>query len=285
MANIIDGKAVSAKVKEEIAKETAAIKAKYGISIGLAVVIVGDDPASRIYVNNKKKACETVGFTSYEYALSADTTQEELLQLIDKLNKDDNVNGILVQLPLPKHLDEKAVINSISPEKDVDAFHPVNVGKIMIGEYSFLPCTPAGIMELIASTGVDIKGKECVVVGRSNIVGKPMSMLLLHKSGTVTICHSKTNDLAEHCRKADILVVAVGVPKLVTGDMIKDDAVVIDVGMNRLENGKLCGDVDFDSAKEKASFITPVPGGVGPMTIAMLMKNTLTAAKIKQGIE
>lgn len=285
MANIIDGKAVSARVKEEIAKETAAVKAKYGISIGLAVVIVGDDPASRIYVNNKKKACETVGFTSYEYALGADTTQEELLQLIDKLNKDDSVNGILVQLPLPKHLDEKAVINSISPEKDVDAFHPVNVGKIMIGEYSFLPCTPAGIMELIASTGVEIKGKECVVVGRSNIVGKPMSMLLLHQSGTVTICHSKTNDLAEHCRKADILVVAVGVPKLVTGDMIKDGAVVIDVGMNRLENGKLCGDVDFDSAKEKASFITPVPGGVGPMTIAMLMKNTLTAAKIKHGIE
>ncbi len=285
MANIIDGKAVSARVKEEIANETAAVKAKYGINIGLAVVIVGDDPASRIYVNNKKKACETVGFTSYEYALSADTTQEELLQLIDKLNKDDNVNGILVQLPLPKHLDEKAVINSISPEKDVDAFHPVNVGKIMIGEYSFLPCTPAGIMELIASTGVEIKGKECVVVGRSNIVGKPMSMLLLHQSGTVTICHSKTQDLADHCRKADILVVAVGVPKLVTGDMIKEGAVVIDVGMNRLENGKLCGDVDFDSAKEKASFITPVPGGVGPMTIAMLMKNTLTAAKIKHGIE
>ena len=285
MANIIDGKAVSARVKEEIANETAAVKAKYGINIGLAVVIVGDDPASRIYVNNKKKACETVGFTSYEYALSADTTQEELLQLIDKLNKDDNVNGILVQLPLPKHLDEKAVINSISPEKDVDAFHPVNVGKIMIGEYSFLPCTPAGIMELIASTGVEIKGKECVVVGRSNIVGKPMSMLLLHQSGTVTICHSKTQDLADHCRKADILVVAVGVPKLVTGDMIKEGAVVIDVGMNRLENGKLCGDVDFESTKEKASFITPVPGGVGPMTIAMLMKNTLTAAKIKHGIE
>ncbi len=285
MANIIDGKAVSARVKEEIAKETAAVKAKYGINIGLAVVIVGDDPASRIYVNNKKKACETVGFTSYEYALSAETTQEELLQLIDKLNKDDNVNGILVQLPLPKHLDEKAVINSISPEKDVDAFHPVNVGKIMIGEYSFLPCTPAGIMELITSTGVEIKGKECVVVGRSNIVGKPMSMLLLHQSGTVTICHSKTQDLAQHCRKADILVVAVGVPKLVSGDMIKEGAVVIDVGMNRLENGKLCGDVDFDSAKEKASFITPVPGGVGPMTIAMLMKNTLTAAKIKHGIE
>ena len=285
MANIIDGKAVSARVKEEIAKETAALKEKYGINIGLAVVIVGDDPASRIYVNNKKKACEAVGFESYEYALSADTTQEELLALVDKLNNDDKVNGILVQLPLPKHLDEKAVINSISPEKDVDAFHPVNVGKIMIGEYSFLPCTPAGIMELIASTGVEIKGKECVVVGRSNIVGKPMSMLLLHVSGTVTICHSKTNDLAEHCRKADILVVAVGVPKLVTGDMIKEGAVVIDVGMNRLENGKLCGDVDFDSAKEKASFITPVPGGVGPMTIAMLMKNTLTAAKIKHGIE
>lgn len=279
MAKIIDGKAVSAQVKESIAKEAAELKEKYGIKIGLAVVIVGDDPASRIYVNNKKKACEAVGFESYEYALGADTTEDELLSLIDRLNKDDNIHGILVQLPLPKHLDEKTVINNISPEKDVDAFHPINVGKIMIGDYSFLPCTPAGVMELIASTGVEVKGKECVVVGRSNIVGKPMSMLLLHQSGTVTICHSKTADLAQACRRADILVAAVGVPNLITGDMIKEGAVVIDVGMNRLENGKLCGDVEFSSAEKKASFITPVPGGVGPMTIAMLMKNTLTAAK------
>lgn len=279
MAQIIDGKAVSAQVKADIAKEAAQLKEQHGITIGLAVVIVGDDPASRIYVNNKKKACEAVGFESYEYALGADTTEEELLALIDKLNHDDKVHGILVQLPLPKHLDEKTVINNISPEKDVDAFHPINVGKIMIGDYSFLPCTPAGVMELIASTGVEVAGKECVVVGRSNIVGKPMSMLLLHKSGTVTICHSKTADLAQACRRADILVAAVGVPKLITGDMIKEGAVVIDVGMNRLENGKLCGDVDFETAEQKASFITPVPGGVGPMTIAMLMKNTLTAAK------
>lgn len=285
MAKIIDGKAVSARVKEKIAKETAELKAKYGVSIGLAVVIVGDNPASRIYVNNKKKACEAVGFESFEYALPTETTQEELLALIDKLNKDDKVNGILVQLPLPKHLDEKLVINNISPDKDVDAFHPVNVGKIMIGDYSFLPCTPAGVMELIASTGVEICGKECVVVGRSNIVGKPMSMLLLHKSGTVTICHSKTKDLAEQCRRADILVAAVGVPNLIKGNMIKDGAVVIDVGMNRLENGKLCGDVEFETAEKAAGYITPVPGGVGPMTIAMLMQNTLTAAKTKLGVQ
>lgn len=284
MAKIIDGKAVSAQVKENIAKETALIKEKYGVSIGLAVVIVGNNPASRIYVNNKKKACEAVGFESFEYALPEETTQEELLALIDKLNNDDKVNGILVQLPLPKHLDEKIVINNISPDKDVDAFHPVNVGKIMIGDYSFLPCTPAGVMELIASTGTEISGKECVVVGRSNIVGKPMSMLLLHKSGTVTICHSRTKDLAQQCRRADILVAAVGVPNLIKGDMIKEGAVVIDVGMNRLENGKLCGDVEFETAEKVAGYITPVPGGVGPMTIAMLMKNTLTAAKTKLGI-
>lgn len=284
MAKIIDGKAVSAQVKESIAQETAQIKEKYGVTIGLAVVIVGNNPASRIYVNNKKKACEAVGFESFEYALPEETTQEELLALIDKLNNDDKVNGILVQLPLPKHLDEKIVINNISPDKDVDAFHPVNVGKIMIGDYSFLPCTPAGVMELIASTGTEISGKECVVVGRSNIVGKPMSMLLLHKSGTVTICHSRTKDLAEQCRRADILVAAVGVPNLIKGDMIKEGAVVIDVGMNRLDNGKLCGDVEFETAEKVAGYITPVPGGVGPMTIAMLMKNTLTAAKTKLGI-
>lgn len=281
MAKIIDGKAVSAQVKENIAKEVAQLKEQHGISVGLAVVIVGNNPASRIYVNNKKKACEAVGFESFEYALPEETTQDELLALIDKLNADDKVDGILVQLPLPKHLDEKIVIDNISPDKDVDAFHPVNVGKIMIGDYSFLPCTPAGVMELIASTGVEISGKECVVVGRSNIVGKPMSMLLLHKSGTVTICHSRTKDLAAECKRADILVAAVGVPKLIKGDMIKEGAVVIDVGMNRLEDGKLCGDVDFESCEKVASYITPVPGGVGPMTIAMLMKNTLTAAKKK----
>ena len=245
------------------------------------MIIVGDDPASKVYVRNKKLACEYCGIESFEYALPERTTQDELLELINKLNSDPKVDGILCQLPLPEHIDEKVVINNISPAKDVDAFHPENVGQIMIGEYKYLPCTPAGVMELIASTGTEISGKECVVVGRSNIVGKPMAMLLLHKSGTVTICHSKTKDLAEHCRRADILVAAVGVPNLIKGDMIKEGAVVIDVGMNRLDNGKLCGDVEFETAKEKASYITPVPGGVGPMTIAMLMKNTLTAAKSK----
>lgn len=283
MAAVIDGKAISAKVKSEVRQETETLKAK-GISIGLAVVIVGDNPASRVYVNNKKKACAEVGFESFEYALPQETTQEELLALVDKLNKDDTVNGILVQLPLPKQIDEKAVINAILPEKDVDAFHPVNVGKIMIGDFAFLPCTPAGVMELIASTGVEISGKECVVIGRSNIVGKPMAMLLLHKNGTVTICHSKTKNLAEVCSRADILVAAVGRANFVTPDMVKEGAVVIDVGMNRLENGKLCGDVDYAACFEKAGYITPVPGGVGPMTIAMLMKNTLTSAKIKNGI-
>lgn len=283
MAQIIDGKAISAKVKAEVREEADTLKAK-GISIGLAVVIVGNNPASRVYVNNKKKACAEVGFESSEYALPEETTQEELLALVDKLNNDDKVNGILVQLPLPSQIDEKAVINAIRPEKDVDAFHPVNVGKIMIGDFAFLPCTPAGVMELIKSTGVDISGKECVVIGRSNIVGKPMAMLLLHKNGTVTICHSKTKNLAEVCRRADILVAAVGRANFVTADMIKEGAVVIDVGMNRLENGKLCGDVNFAECSEKAGYITPVPGGVGPMTIAMLMRNTLTSAKIKAGL-
>lgn len=278
MANIIDGKAVSAQVKERIRTETAELKSK-GIEVGLAVVIVGDDPASKVYVRNKKKACEEVGFTSYEYALPAETTEQELLDLVKKLNEDKKVNGILVQLPLPKHLNDKVIIDNILPEKDVDAFHPVNVGKIMIGDYSFLPCTPAGVMELIASTGTVIQGKECVVIGRSNIVGKPQAMLLLHKSGTVTICHSKTKNLKEVASRADILVAAVGKAKMITKDYIKEGAVVIDVGMNRDENGKLCGDVDFEDCKEKAGYITPVPGGVGPMTIAMLMQNTLTAAK------
>ena len=283
MAQIIDGKAVSAKVKAEVRQEAEELK-KQGIEIGLAVVIVGNNSASRVYVNNKKKACEEVGFNSYEYALPEETTEAELLELVEKLNNDDKVNGILVQLPLPKQINENSIINAIRPEKDVDAFHPENVGHIMIGDFSFLPCTPAGVMELIAETGVDVCGKSCVVIGRSNIVGKPMAMLLLHKHGTVTICHSRTKDLAEVCRNADILVAAVGKAKFVTPDMIKEGAVVIDVGMNRDENGKLCGDVDYDACFDKAGYITPVPGGVGPMTIAMLMKNTLTAAKVKNNI-
>lgn len=284
MAQLINGKEVSASVKAQVAKEAAQLADEKGLKVGLAVVIVGNNPASRVYVNSKKKACEEVGFQSHEYALDENTTQEQLLDLIDVLNRDSKINGILVQLPLPKHIDETAIINAISSEKDVDAFHPENVGKIMIGDYSFLPCTPAGVMDLIASTGVEISGKNCVVIGRSNIVGKPMAMLLLHKSGTVTICHSKTRNLAEICRQADILVVAIGKANFVTGDMIKEGAVVIDVGMNRLENGKLCGDVEFESAEKKAGFITPVPGGVGPMTIATLMRNTLTAAKQQAGI-
>ena len=284
MANMIDGKQVSANVKEQVRQETEALFQKYGKRPGLAVVIVGNDPASRVYVNKKKKACETVGFQSFEYALPEDTTQEELLELVQTLNEDKNVNGILVQLPVPKQIDDKAIINAISAEKDVDAFHPENVGRIMIGEYAFLPCTPAGVMELIDSTGTEISGKRCVVIGRSNIVGKPMAMLLLHRSGTVTICHSRTQNLAEITREADILVAAVGKANFVTGDMVKDGAVVIDVGMNRLENGKLCGDVNFAEAEPKASYITPVPGGVGPMTIAMLMKNTLTAFKAQNKI-
>jgi len=255
----------------------ADLKAK-GINAGLAVVIVGDDSASRVYVNNKKKACEYCGIYSEEYALSADTTEAELLALVEKLNNKEDIHGILVQLPLPKHINEETIINAIRPEKDVDAFHPTNVGKIMIGNFDFLPCTPAGVMELLDDAGIDPSGKHCVVVGRSNIVGKPQAMLLLHKNATVTICHSKTQDLKAVCRTADILVVAVGRAKMVNEEYIKDGAVVIDVGMDRDENGKLCGDVDFDSACKKASYITPVPGGVGPMTIATLMKNAVTAA-------
>ena len=278
---IIDGKKVSAEVKANVKKQTEELKEKFGVTPGLAVVIVGDDPASRVYVNNKKKACEAVGFISEEYALPAETTQEELLALVNKLNQKEDINGILVQLPLPRHLDDKAVIEAISPLKDVDAFHAVNVGKIMLGEYDFLPCTPAGVMEMLHSYDIPVEGKECVVIGRSNIVGKPMGMLLLHENGTVTICHSRTKNLAEVCRRADILVAAVGIPKFVKADMVKDGAVVIDVGMDRDENGKLCGDVDFDNVQDKCSFITPVPGGVGPMTIATLMKNTLKACKLQ----
>lgn len=282
MATRIDGKAVAAKIRAQVAQDVEALKAR-GICPGMAVVLVGDDPASKIYVNNKKKACAETGIYSEEHLLPAETTQKELLALIEKLNADEKIHGILVQSPLPKHLDEKLVVEHIDPRKDVDAFHAYNVGKIMIGDFTFLPCTPAGVIELIRSTGVPIEGENCVVVGRSNIVGKPMAMLLLHNNGTVTICHSRTKNLAEICRGADILVAAVGKPKFITADMVKPGAVVIDVGMDRDENGKLCGDVDFDAVEPIASYITPVPGGVGPMTIAMLMKNAVRAAEIQCG--
>jgi len=279
----IDGKAVASEIKKQVASDVDALK-NLGIETGMAVVLVGDDPASKIYVNNKKKACAEVGIYSEEHLLPSDTTQEELLRLIERLNADPKIHGILVQSPLPKHLDEKLIVEHIDPNKDVDAFHAYNVGRIMIGDFAFLPCTPAGVIELIRSTGVQIEGKNCVVIGRSNIVGKPMAMLLLHNNGTVTICHSRTEGLSEICRRADILVAAVGKAKFVTEDMVKPGAVVIDVGMNRDENGKLCGDVDYAAVEPIASFITPVPGGVGPMTIAMLMKNAVSAAKIQNGL-
>lgn len=278
MAMLIDGKKIAANVKAEVAAEVIILKEK-GYNPGLAVVLVGDNPASRVYVNNKRKDCAEVGFASYEYALPAETTEAELLELIAKLNSDAKVNGILVQLPLPKHICEQTILHAISPAKDVDAFHPENVGRIMIGDYSFLPCTPAGVIEMLDSIGCDINGKHCVVIGRSNIVGKPMGMLLLHRNGTVTICHSRTADLAAQTRQADILVAAVGKANFVTADMVKPGAVVIDVGMNRNSEGKLCGDVAYDEVEKIASAITPVPGGVGPMTRAILMRNTLTAAK------
>ncbi len=277
MSKIIDGRSISTAVKARVAKGVLDLKER-GIDVGLAVIIVGNNPASKVYVANKKKACEELGIISEEYALPESTTEEQLLELIAELNDKKSINGILCQLPLPSHIDEKRVIDSISPEKDVDAFHPHNVGRIMIGDYDFVPCTPAGIMEMLEYEGIDVEGKKCVVIGRSNIVGKPMGMLLLHKNGTVTICHSRTRDLKEICRSADILIAAVGKAKFVTADMVKLGAVVIDVGMNRVD-GKLCGDVDFDMVEGIASAITPVPGGVGPMTIAMLMQNTLTAAK------
>lgn len=273
---IIDGKAVSQYLKEKIRDEAKA----EGLKPGLAVVLVGDDAASHVYVNNKKKACEFCGFYSESYQMPADTTQDELLSLIDVLNKNDAVHGILVQMPLPRHIDETAVIERIDPEKDVDAFNPVNVGKIMTGDFDFLPCTPAGVMELLKYYNIDVSGKECVVIGRSNIVGKPMAMLMLHANATVTICHSRTRDLCDVVRRADIIVAAVGKKHFVTADMVKDGAVVVDVGINRGDDGKLYGDVDFENVSEKASFITPVPGGVGPMTIAMLMQNTLTSARL-----
>ena len=278
----MDGKALSAKVRSSILAETEDLKKK-GVTPGLAVIIVGNDPASEIYVRNKEKACAECGFYSEKYALPAETSQEELLGLIDQLNHSPQISGILCQLPVPDHISEEAVINAIDPKKDVDAFHPVNVGKIMVGNFDFVPCTPAGVMELLDEYQIDIKGKECVVVGRSNIVGKPMSMLLLHRHGTVTMCHIRTQHLDEVCRRADILVAAVGKAGFITPNMVKDGAVVIDVGINRNAEGKVCGDVD-PAVMEKASYMTPVPGGAGPMTITMLMKNTLKAAKIQNGL-
>ncbi len=278
MAEIINGRIVSAKVREEIRDSVAELKAQ-GVHPGLAVILVGDDPASAVYVRNKHRACLEVGIRSIEVKMSAETTEEELHSVIRELNARSDVHGILVQLPLPKHIDENGVINLISPEKDVDAFHPINVGKIMTGRYDFLPCTPAGIMSLLDFYNIDICGKRCVVVGRSNIVGKPMTLLLLERNGTVSVCHSRTLNLEEYTRNADILVVAVGKPEFIKGDMVKQGAVVIDVGINRLADGSLVGDVEFETVSKVASFITPVPGGVGPMTITTLLKNTVIAAK------
>ncbi len=278
MATRIDGKALAAKVKDQAAEGAKLLARKPG----LAVILVGDDPASRVYVSGKEKDCAECGFLSFEHKLPAETTQAELMALIERLNGDETVDGILCQLPLPKHLDAEAVLNAIAPDKDVDCFHPFNVGRLMIGDPVFLPCTPAGVMEMLKAYDIPVRGKHCVVLGRSNIVGKPMAMLLLQQDGTVTICHSRTPDLASVTRQADILVSAVGRVNVVTADMVKDGAVVIDVAMNRDETGKLCGDVDFAAVEPKASYITPVPGGVGPMTRAVLMKNLLTAARYHQ---
>lgn len=284
MAEIISGKEVAAVLNEGTAAKVAELKNK-GIGVSLAVIIVGDDPASKVYVNNKKKACEKLGITSYEYVLPESTTQEELMQTVKELNERADVNGILCQLPLPKHLDSNAVIDAMAPEKDVDCFSPTNVGLLNIGRGRLSPCTPAGIMDMLEYKNISVSGKHCVVIGRSNIVGKPMSALLLAADATVTVCHSKTQNLKEITKTADVLIAAVGRPKFVTADMVKDGAVVIDVGIHRTESGKLCGDVDFDSVEPKASYITPVPGGVGPMTIARLMRNTVTAAKLQNTAE
>ena len=278
-AQLIDGKKVAGEIREELKKEVEALRAEKGIVPGLAVIIVGEDPASRVYVNAKKKACAELGFYSEEHTMPVDTKQEVLINLIKKLNADPKIHGILCQLPIPKHLNEEEVLDTISPTKDVDGFHPVNVGNLYIGKKTYLPCTPAGCIELIKRTGVEIKGKEAVVVGRSNIVGKPVAMLLLSNHATVTICHSRTQDLPGVCRRGDILVVAIGKPEFVKGSWIKPGAVVIDVGVNRGADKKLLGDVAFNEVLEVAGFITPVPGGVGPMTITMLMRNTLEAAR------
>ena len=281
MAKLIDGKKISGEIKDELKEKVAEYKNK-GIDITLAVVKVGNDPASAVYVRNKEKACEYVGINSRTLALPEETTQEELLNIVRELNEDDTVNGILVQLPLPKHIDESEVLLAINSTKDVDGFHPVNVGKMVIGEDTFLPCTPAGIIEMLKRSDIDIEGKECVVIGRSNIVGKPMSLLMLKENATVTIAHSRTKDLKEVTKRADILVAAIGKPKFVTADYVKEGAVVIDVGMDRDENGKLCGDVDFESVEPKVSAITPVPGGVGPMTVTMLLVNCLRSVELNK---
>ena len=278
MGNIIDGNKIAQEIRNEVRLKTLELRRQTGIIPGLAVILVGDDPASQVYGGRKAKACAEVGFLSREYKLPAETEEKKLLKIIKKLNKDDQIHGILVQLPLPGHISTENIIAAIDPDKDVDGFHPYNVGGLMTGTPLFVPCTPRGIMELIARSGIDLKGKEAVVVGRSNIVGKPMAMLLLAQHATVTMCHSKTGDLPAVTRRADVLIAAVGKPHMIKADMVKEGAVVIDVGVNRLENGKLAGDVAFDDVAPKASFITPVPGGVGPMTIAMLMKNTLDAA-------
>lgn len=282
-AQIINGNEIAKQMQEEMRLEVEKLKAESGSVPGLAVILVGEDPASKVYVKNKGKACDKIGFYSEQHNLPEDVSETKLLELVEELNKKDNINGILVQLPLPKHIDSKKVIQTINPIKDVDGFHPINVGDLMIDEAKLAPCTPSGVMELLKRTGINLVGKNAVVVGRSNIVGKPVSLMLLKEHCTVTICHSRTRDLEEVCKKADILVAAVGKPEMITGDMIKEGAVVIDVGVNRLDNGKLVGDVHFESASQKASYITPVPGGVGPMTITMLMHNTLKAFKMHTG--
>ena len=279
MAKIIDGKQISKDIKEELKQEVAEL-ASQGRKCSLAVIQVGNDPASSVYVGNKKKACAYIGIESLAYELPEETTEEELLSLIEKLNADTQVHGILCQLPLPKHIDEDKVIKAISPKKDVDGFHPQNVGALVIGEQGFVSCTPAGIIQLLKRSNIEIEGKHCVVIGRSNIVGKPMSLLLLRENATVTICHSRTKNIKEICREADILIVAIGKPQFIGADYVKDGAVVIDVGIHRDENNKLCGDVKYDEVEPKASYITPVPGGVGPMTIAMLMHNCVEAMKL-----
>ena len=278
MGTIIDGNKIAQDIRNEVRQGVLELKASRGIVPGLAVILVGDDPASQVYVGRKAKACAEVGFLSREYKLPADTEEKKLLKIIKKLNKDELVHGILVQLPLPKHISTENIIAAINPDKDVDGFHPYNVGGLVTGTPLFVPCTPRGIMELISRSGIDLTGKEAVVVGRSNIVGKPMAFLLLAQNATVTMCHSRTKDLPSVTRRADVLIAAIGKPRMIKADMVKEGAVIIDVGVNRLENGKLAGDVDFDEVAPRASYITPVPGGVGPMTIAMLMKNTLDAA-------
>ncbi len=278
-AQLIDGKSLAQDIRDGIGRDVQALEAQTGVRPGLAVVLVGEDPASAVYVRNKKKACDTAGLYVTDHHLSAETSQAELLTLVDRLNADPKIHGILVQLPLPAHIEGEAVLNAIAPDKDVDGFHPYNIGRLVAGEPVFVPCTPKGVVRMIESTGEPIAGKKAVVVGRSNIVGKPVAMLLLHQHATVTMCHSRTKDLPAVCREADILVAAIGKPRFVTRDMVKEGAIVLDVGINRLDDGRLVGDVDFEPVRERAGWISPVPGGVGPMTIAMLLANTLEGAR------